>query len=195
MLFRNLRKKEGAVIEVSLANVHLPVKIGHKNAKQLFAEPLNDQLFATGRGSVMDCTIRKRASGQINGVDLFLGLTDVSKDGLRGVARMLESLSAPCGSAIRLPEGTNDPIVFGRTEGLEVSVDAHQTPDPDACHDLVDTCRDAISDLGISRGFDDMADRTSAYFYGESFEAMRDTVETILEDHPVYRGAFLKRLA
>lgn len=195
MLFRNLRKKEGAVIDVSLANVHLPVKIGHKNAKQLFAEPLNDQLFATGRGSVMECTIRKRATGLIIGVDLFLGLRDVSKDGLRVVAGMLEGLAAPCGSSIRLPDGTNDPLVFGRAEGLEVSVEAHQTPDPDACRDLVETCRDAINDLGISRGFDDTADRTSAYFYGESFEAMRDTVETILEDHPLYRGAFLKRMA
>ena len=195
MYFKNLIRKDGVALKVSLANVHLPVRLGHKNAKQLFAEPLNDQLCATGRGSVMDCSIRKRHSGQIIGVDLYLGLTDASKGGLRVVAQMLEALSAPCGSSIRLPDGTNDPLVFGRAEGLEVAVETQHLHDPDAGRDLVATCRDAINDLGVSRGWDERADHTRAYFYGENFEAMRDMVETILEDHPQYHGAYLKRLA
>ena len=112
MFFRDLKPKTGTTLRVVLAEAHLPVKLGHRDAEKVFGEPLKAQLAAAGLGLVTACTLRKRASGAVVGVDIALALTDGRDSALQTVAAMLESLSAPCGSSIRLTDGVGDPVLF-----------------------------------------------------------------------------------
>lgn len=195
MFFRDLKMKQGTALDIKLANVHLPVKLGHRDANKLFAEPLKSQLAVTGLGTVIDCRRRVRSCGLVKGVDLYLGLTDVSPTALGTVTNLLESLAAPCGSSIRLAEGVGDPILFGRTEGLELSINSEVTPDADTRRDLALTCRDAIQKIGVSRGWNISNSRTNFYFYGEDFREMKQRLAQILRDHPRYGEAMLRRVA
>ena len=195
MFFKDLKPKPGAVIETILVNVHLPVKLGHKDANKLFAEPLKAQLAAASLGTVLDCRLRKRASGSVRGVDLYIGLRDATQDALLTIARMLEALSAPCGSSIRMADGIADPLVFGTTEGLEMSIASHLAPGPDERRDLAKTCHDAIGSMGVSRGWDQFDDRTKFYFYGEDFSEMKERIGKRLQGHPRYGDALLRRMA
>ncbi len=195
MFFKDLKPKQGVVIETMLANIHLPVKLGHRDANRLFADPLKAQLAAASLGTVLDCRLRKRASGSVRGVDIYVGLRDASQDALQTIARMLEALAAPCGSSIRMAEGMGDPLLFGRTEGLELSIASHLAPSADARRDLALTCRDAIEEIGVSRGWDADHDRTKFYFYGEDFSEMKERLDRLLRGHPRYGEAALKRVA
>ena len=195
MFFRDVKPKRGVAVDVTLANVHLPVKLGHRDASKLFAEPLRAQMSVAALGTVLECRSRIWANGSVKGVDLLLGLRDHSIDGLRTVVRMLDALAAPCGSSIRLAEGVGNPILFGRTEGLELSVDTQVTPDADARRDLAMTCKHAIEKIGVSRGWDTRNDRTRFYFYGENFEEMKTRLARILAEHPAYGDALLRRVA
>ena len=195
MFFRDVKPKEGATVEVVLADVHLPVKLGHRDAPKLFAEPLKAQLAVAALGTVLDCRRRTWANGVVKGVDLLLGLRDPSQDGLLSVACMLNALAAPCGSSIRLADGIGSPIPFGRTEGLELSIGSDVTPDAEARRDLAMTCKDAIEQIGVSRGWDTSQDRTLFYFYGENFEEMKARLSQTLIEHPQYGDARLKRVA
>ncbi len=195
MFFRDLIHKPGKTLDVQLANVHLPVKLGHRDAKKLFADPLKDQLAAASLGTVIDCKRRVRANGLVNGVDLYLGLTRTTSDALLSVTRMLEILSAPCGSSIRLSEGVGDPILFGRTEGLELSIETEAAPDADARRELAMTCREAIEAISVSRGWNVSDERTQFYFYGEDFSEMKSRLSRTLRDHPLYADAMLRRVA
>lgn len=195
MFFRDLKHKPDTMLDVQLADVHLPVRLGHRDAYKLFAAPLKDQLAAASLGTVLDCRRRTRPSGQVKGVDLYLGLTSVNVDALLTVTRMLEALSAPCGSSIRLSEGVGDPILFGRTEGMELSIDTEVTPDADTRRDLAMTCREVIEDIGVSRGWNVTDSLTQFYFYGENYVVMKNRVQRILRDHPRYRNAMLRRVA
>lgn len=194
MFFRDLKLKK-STLDITLANVHMPVKLGHRDADKLFATPLKAQLAAAALGTVLECKRRVRASGQVQGVDLHLGLTQVSQSALRTVTSMLEALSAPCGSSIRLAEGVGDPIVFGRTEGLELSIETTVTPDAEARRDLAMTCREAIEAIGVSRGWDVSDALTHFYFYGENFAEMKQRLTRILGEHPRYGEAMLRRVA
>lgn len=195
MFFRDLRMKRGAVLDVALAEVHLPVKLGHRDAGKLFAEPMAAKLAAAGLGTVHGVSIRQRGTGEVVGVDLQLGLTNASRDGLRTVAGMLEALAAPLGSSIRLTGGTARPVVFGRAEGLEVSVGVEDAPDADARRELAMVCKDAIESIAVNRGWAETDGRTRLFFYGEDAQRMKRNLGELLAEHPRFGTARVKRLA
>ncbi len=173
MRFRELKFKTGKAHSVTLADVHMPVRLGHRDAERLFANPLKEQLAAISLGTVMGCMRRKRANGEVIGVDLYLGLRKPDRAALETVAGMLENLSAPYGSSIRFSEAPGTPLLFGQAEGLEL----------------------AIANIGVNRGWIEKDGLTRFFFCGEDFAARRRDLARILADHPQFRDASLRRLA
>lgn len=195
MFFRDLKHKSGAVQPVTLADVHMPVRLGHRDAQKLFGDPLKDQLAAAGLGTVMGCMRRKRANGSVIGVDLYLGLRRPGLATLKAVAGMLEALSAPFGSSIRYSDAQGTPLLFGRSEGLELSVANSATPNAEACRKLSKLCYRAIGNIGVNRGWVEREGQTHFYFYGEDVTAMQNGLVRVLSNYPEYSGASLRRLA
>ncbi|MEM6386117.1 MAG: hypothetical protein AAF718_07770 [Pseudomonadota bacterium] len=195
MFFRNIKHKAGTAHQVTLADVHMPVRFGHRDADKLFAKPLKDQLAAASLGTVMGCMRRKRANGDVIGVDLYLGLRQPGRAALRTVADMLEALSAPCGSSIRFSDAPGTPMLFGRSEGLELAIANDITPDADTRRSLAELCRSAIAKSGVNRGWVESEGQTRFFFYGEDFASMKEDLARILSNHPQFSDASLRRLA
>ncbi len=195
MFFREIRLKTNKTHKVTLAEVHLPVRLGHRDPVKLFADPLKDQLAAAGLGTVLDCRPRKRTSGEVIGVDLSLGLTDTSKATFETVTAMLEHLMIPCGASIRHSDGPGTPHLFGRAEGLEVSIDAAIAPDAEARRELATLCIRALDTLAISRGWDETDGQTRLYFYGDDYTTMETNLSPVLASHPLYAAANINRMA
>ena len=195
MLFRNLRHKPGVTLDITLAEVHLPVRLGHRDAQKTFIDPLSQQIAAAGLGTITGFDARQISDHEVVGLDIHLGLTNASRESLGTIARMLEHLRSPCGSSIRLTDTPGDPVLFGTTEGLELSIGTDCTPDVDARKDLAQTCRDAIAEHAVSRGWTKRADQTLFYFYGESFQKMKQSLADALESHPRFSTAALRRMA
>lgn len=195
MFFRNLTPKTGVKLKVTLADVHLPVRLGHRDAEKAFVAPLAQQLAAAALGTVAGFEANQTSDAEIAGLDIFLGLRDASRNGLETVSRMLNHLGAPYGSSIRLSDTPGDPMIFGATEGLELSISAEIAANAEARKSLAQTCRIAIEDHAISRGWVRRADKTLFYFYGESFHDMKERLARILENDPRFSGASFRRLA
>ena len=195
MFFRDLKFKKGPALKVILAEIHLPVRLGHRDAEKTFIDPFAQQLAAAGLGTVTAFDPRRQTESDIAGLNIFVGLTDASKSTLETIARMLEQLHAPYGSSIRLTDAPGDPLLFGVTEGLELSIGAEISNDAMARKDLFQTCRAAIADHAVSRGWARRADRTSFYFYGTRFDDMKERLTNALEDDPRFASAVLRRLA
>ncbi|MGI9391834.1 MAG: hypothetical protein ACR2O1_17405 [Boseongicola sp.] len=194
MFFRDLKMKSGTSFEVVLAEARLPVRLGHRDAKMVFGDPMARQLAATGLGAVTDVRAHEEAPDDVFGVTLFLGLRDSSRDGLKAVSKMLEHLHAPLGSSLRLSLG-GEPMVFGATEGLELSVANTDTPDAGSRRQLAQACTEAMKGFAISRGWAKRADRTIFYFYGESFQRMQTSLAQLLDADPIFASAVARRLA
>lgn len=195
MFFRDLKMKPDAVLDMVPADVHLPVRLGHRDAAKVFGEPLGQQMAALALGEVLGCSSRTRATGEVVGVEMRLGLTDASKTGLRTIAGMLERLAAPLGSSIRLVSGTGAPLLFGRAEGIEVSVGIDTAPDGEARRELAEVCLKAVDRMAVNRGWIERGGRTRLYFYGEDVKAMKDILARKLVAHPRFGGARFDRLA
>ena len=110
------------------------------------------------------------------------------------IGRMLEMLHAPAGSSIRLTVG-GDPLIFGASEGLELSIASGDAKDAAARRDLAKMCSTAMKDFAINRGWTKRAERTIFYFYGDSFQRMQTTLTRLIEDHPHLATATARRLA
>lgn len=195
MFFRDLRLKKGVTLKITLAEVHLPVRLGHRDVEKTFIEPLGQQMAAAGLGKITGFGVRQMTETDIAGLDLRLGLTHAARPALETVARMLEHLRAPYGSSIRLADVPGDPILFGATEGLELSIGTDAAPDAEARRDLARACHGAIADQAVSRGWTRHANRTLFYFYGESFAEMKERLAKALDDDPRFSSAILRRLA
>lgn len=195
MFFKNLQMKKGVTLSVILAEAYLPVRLGHRDADKVFGDPLRAQLAAAGLGTLNDCRPRLSRTGEILGVDLFLGLTDARRSALETVSRMLEALKAPLGSSIRLSDGIGDPLIFGITEGLELSIASEATPNAETRRELALTCHNAMENSAVSRGWARRKGETVFYFYGESFAEMQNTLAKILSGHPRFCTAVTRRLA
>ena len=196
MFFREIKFKKGGKHRVTLADVHLPVRLGHRDAAKVFGAPLTAQLAAASLGTVMSCTPRTRGTEKTAiGVDIALGLRKTDEATLKSVAGMLEALSAPCGSSIRLSETVGDPLLFGWTEGLELAIDTPYAPNPEMRRELALTCRDALERRGVSRGWDQRKDKTLFYFYGENFADMRARRARVLDPGAPYGVATFRRMA
>ncbi|WP_413719960.1 hypothetical protein [Silicimonas sp. MF1-12-2] len=195
VFFRDLKFKKGAALQVMLAEIHLPVRLGHRDAEKTFITPFTQQLAAAGLGTVTGFKPRRVHEDGIEGLDIFVGLTNSSRNALETVARMLEQLSAPYGSSVRLSETPGDPVIFGVTEGLELSIGTDITPDANTRKELVQACRSAIEDRAVSLGWARRADRTLFYFYGERFDEMKKRLDSVLDEDPRFASAVLRRMA
>ncbi len=195
MFFRDIKRKRNAIHDIQLAEVHLPIKLGHRDAERLYMEPLNAQLTAANLGTVLECKQRTRGEGVVIGIDLFLGLTDISKTAFRQIVDMLEHLTAPFGSSIRLTDAPGNPHLFGNAEGIELSLAQDIVPDAHARRDLAGLCREVVEDLGVNRGWVESNGLTRLYFYGEDYQLMKSELAKILSRHPKYADANLRRLA
>lgn len=193
MFFRDLKLKQ-TTIDVTFVEARLPIRMGHRDASKVFAEPLNRQLAATAMGTLTKVRAHEAGPDDICGVTLYLGLRDASREGLTNVAHMLEFLHAPYGSSIRRADG-GEPILFGIAEGLEISVDSALAPDAPSRRDLAKTCSDAMKGLAINRGWIKRADQTVFYFYGENVRSMQDRLRDAFESHPVLATARARRMA
>ena len=87
------------------------------------------------------------------------------------------------------------PMMFGRAEGIELSIDTAGNPDAAARRDFAVTCREAAEKTGVNRGWNETAGRTRFYFYGEDIRAMKRNLARVLDEHPELNGVRLRRLA
>jgi hypothetical protein len=177
-----------------LAEAALPVKLGRTDADEAFARPLDRRVRALGLGQVTGTGVRRGREGEVEGIDIFFALVTLHPRALKAIAGLLEDLDAPLGSSIEFTE-TGLRHVFGRTEGLGLYLDRRDgIVDEDDALDLLEACTDALGADAIYQGSDDLGDRAVFYFYGDSFNTMKNALSFLMTSHPQFRNAYARRL-
>lgn len=193
MLFRALKPKFLARPSY-LAEAYLPVKLGRTDANTVFAKPLDRRIRALGLGQVTGAGVHRNREGEVDGVNLFFALVTLHPRALRTIGGLLEELDAPVGSVLAFCD-TNARHVFGRTEGLGLYLDRRDgVADDEDALDLLEVCTDALDGDAIYQGSDDLGDKAVLYFYGDSFNRMKNALSYLLTSHPQLRNAYTRRL-
>ncbi|MEL6169899.1 MAG: hypothetical protein AAFR35_14515 [Pseudomonadota bacterium] len=195
MLIKNiLRKMDKTGVRGRFATAFLPLGFAADVPETTFLRPLDRALTATGLG---------RATGQMSqaltetrpaGLAISMKLVTDAPRALHEVAAILTRLDAPKGSTVGNAEKP-DLVKFGAAEGLVLSIaEADITLGDDDRLDVLEACTDALEGAGLYVGRTWDGDRTALYFYGDSFNRMRNAITFVMTTDARCRNAVARRM-
>lgn len=198
-LLRNLfgsskRKPVAFYIEARLNDKIMPIFRG-----EVYEDPLDEFLKANFYGEVTGGGTQLDINNEIAFCDLKIKLnTQPTDQVIKEIIDVLELLGAPKGSKIILASG-NKEIPFGKLEGLGLYLDGvnlsdevYKNSDSEALATDIIRLADIKSDV---IRFSEGNTETALFFYGESFENIKDSITDYINNVPDCEGCRIVQIA
>jgi hypothetical protein len=188
-------KKSETVIVVQINDKIMPIFRG-----ELYEDPLDKFLYEHGFGEIVGGGTMQAQSGEIQFCDIQI-LLNPDKDPqkvIEEVQNFFESMGVPKGSFITI-EGSYHQINIGNQEGLAIYLDGTGLPD-----EVYAQCDSnfVLSELSKLIGYDGEIERywegnteTALYFYGESFETMKESISEFVNTYPLCKNSRIVQIA
>jgi hypothetical protein len=203
-LFKKQVKRKMIVDEPDFSGNYLVVTINDKVMPvlrgEIYADPLHQFLKENQYGEVSGGGTRQLPSGEIENCEIEISLErDNIDDALvKEIIKQLEKCGAPKGSFLFV-ENTGDVISFGVNEGIGIYIDSINQQDDvykniDAKALANEIIQIANLESSIIRSWQGKTE-IGYYFYGKSFENIRNSIETIIQSNPVYKTVRLNQIA
>jgi hypothetical protein len=182
-----------------------PIVVAHLNVRsqplqrgEFFEDPLDELLAEEGLGSVVGggTELADEPAG-VSSSEIEISVTDTDPDTILKIIVMLEKLGAPKGSEIRI-EG-RAPAPFGATEGLALFLNG--TDLPGEVYESADVnatlsgLSNAMTGKGMLLGHWEGSRETALYFYGPSFDAMKEAALAYTIRDPLCRQCRIEQIA
>lgn len=198
-LFGNNKAEQSQSAEnymvVTLNDKIMPIDRGN-----VYEDPLDEFIQANGIGEVTGGGTLQLESGEIEYCDIEIRLNKdiLSESQIKLVIEKLESLGAPKGSKLTI-EKTGEKIDFGIKEGLGiyldgVNLDADVYKNSDS-NIVVSEIKRLINDSSETVRYWMGQTETGLYFYSDSFDKMKDSIQSFISEYPLCKGARVERIA
>jgi hypothetical protein len=195
-LFLNQNKTpKGALIVAEINDKIKPIDRG-----DVYEEPIDKFLKANKLGEICGGGTLLEKNGEILSCDIQMQLftENPEKELLNTIIKKLEELGAPIGSKL-VSENNNTKIEFGKLQGIALYLDGINLPD--------EVYRSAdpfflVSEIKKLAGIQTEVIRewtgeseTGFYFYGDSYERIKDSIADFIATYPLCKGARIVRIA
>lgn len=169
-------------------------KVSPLDRRNLYMLPLHDFLSDHNYGEISGGGILKEEPGEIIFCDIHVKFykKEISTIVLNEIINFVEICGAPKGSKIII-ENTHQEIPFGKNEGIAIYLDGEN---------LEEKADFVQSEISKRTNTLQSADRywkgnstTGLYFYGQSFEKMKEEVSHFMSAYPVYKSARITQIA
>lgn len=173
-------------------------KVSPLDRRNLYMLPLNDFLTENNYGEISGGGILKEEPGEIIFCDIHVKLyqEEINTEILNEIINFVEICGAPKGSKVII-EKTHQEISFGKNEGIAIYFNGKKSPEKDQQDYDVDFVQAEISKLtntSQERYWKGNA-TTGLYFYGKSFDKMKDNVSDFMHTYPLYKTARIAQIA
>jgi hypothetical protein len=164
---------------------------------EVFEDPLDEILQASGTGRVTGGGTMLGEEGEIESCDLEIALPEATDAAIGALRRALEGLGAPRGSKLIWNDGANE-LAFGTCEGLAVYLNGADLPDS-----VYEDCDVNVvyEELGRLVGSEGRVvshwqgpQETALYLYGQSADAMLSRIRPFLDTYPLCQKARVVKL-
>ncbi|MFT4104973.1 MAG: DUF1266 domain-containing protein [Lacrimispora sp.] len=182
---------------------------------------LNARLQPIDRGDVyeydLDKTLKKYRMGEIVGGGTALGKDgevedcdieiSLKEDLIEDFIGFVNSIPIPKGSYLMIDEDTlsekdrfqRDKINVGQLEGLALYLNGSDLPKEvyESCdvNYVMEELEKILSDCGEMFSYFEGSTETALYFYGESFDKMKNRISSFIEDYPLCRQCRIIQIA
>ena len=149
-------------------------------------------------GEISGGGILKEEPGEIIFCDIHVKLyqEEITTVVLNEIINFVEICGAPKGSKVII-EKNHEEIPFGKNEGIAIYFDGENSPEKDQQHYDVDFVQAEISKLTNTsqERYWKGNTTTGLYFYGKSFDKMKDNVSDFMHTYPLYKTARIAQIA
>jgi hypothetical protein len=173
-------------------------KVSPLDRRNLYMLPLHDFLTDNNYGEISGGGILKEEPGEIIFCDIHVKFhkDEISIAVLNDIINFVEICGAPKGSKIII-EKTHLEIPFGKNEGIAIYFDGennHKKNQEDYNVDFVQSEISKLTSTSQERHWKGNA-TTALYFYGKSFDTMKDGVSDFMHTYPLYKSARIAQIA
>lgn len=185
----------GNFIVATLNDKVMPIDRG-----EIYEDPLNEFLKTNGIGEVTGGGTMQLKTGELEycDVEIQLNSEEINESYISSIIEKLEELGAPKGSKLTI-EKTDQKIEFGKKEGLGIylpginlSDEVYKTSDSEALAKEIRRLANIEDDtLRYWQGNTE----TGLYFYGESFEKIKNAIADFVSTHPECENCRIEQVA
>jgi len=174
-------------------------KVSPLDRRNLYMLPLHDFLSENNYGEISGGGILKEEPGEIIFCDIHVKFykEKISTAVLNDIINFVEICGAPKGSKIII-EKTHQEIPFGKNEGIAIYLDEKNIEEKNH-ESYVDFVQSEISKRtnisSTTERYWKGNSTTGLYFYGQSFEKMKDEVSHFMIANPLYKTARIAQIA
>lgn len=167
---------------------------------EVYEDPLDEFLKQKGYGEITGGGTLQSQTGEIKYCDIEIKLPGkvIDRVILFDIIKQIESFGAPKGSKL-LIENTKEEIAFGKLEGFGIYLDGvnlsdevYKNSDPAA---LATEIRRLANIKSNEPRFWEGNTETALYFYGDSFEMMKNSIINFINTHPECENAKIQKIA
>jgi hypothetical protein len=189
-------EKLGTFIVIQLNDKIMPIDRG-----EFYEDPLQQLLSANNYGEVTGGGTMQDQSGEIVycDIEILLYKGNDHKKIIDEIVNKLEALGAPRGSHITIENLKEEHVPFGKKEGIAIYLDGINLPD--SVYAQYDS-NVVLSELSKLVGYNGEVQRywqgntgTAFYFYGHSFEDMKNTISEFISTYPLCQNARIIQIA
>lgn len=188
-------ENSGEFIIIQLNDKIMPLDRG-----ELYEEPLDEFLRSNNYGEVTGGGTMQAKSGEIVHCDIEILIYDGNdyKKIIDEIIMKFENLGVPKGSFVSI-DSTEERIAFGKNEGLAIYLDGINLPD----HVYAECDSNVVlKELSRLTGYSGDVQRywqgnseTALYFYGDSYEAMRNAILEFTSTYPLCQNSRIIQIA
>lgn len=176
--------------------LHLNARLRPLDRGDIYEDPIGAALEKNGCGYVSGGGTMQDVNGEIMSCDIEICLNNKSTDILRRLQNAIQRIGAPKGSFLR---GDDLDIPVGTLEGLALYLNGKDLPDEvyKSCdvNDLIEKLDLLLDGLGHMYSYWYGPDDTALYFYGTSFDEMKERMGEFLTEYPLCQKCKVKRIS
>ena len=193
-LFKRSAKKKKAEPQFHIT-LNINAKIMPMDRGDVFEDPIDEFLQSTGLGEVDGGGTLMSESGEIENCDVEIYLHDGSEENIGKLYDLVTDIGVPKGSFLI---SENDRKEIGELEGLALylngtDLDEEVYKTNDINHLFSELVR-LLGDEYNYHSYWEGPEETALYFYGPSFDQMKDLISEFVEKYPLCEKSRLVQL-
>lgn len=174
--------------------IELNAKLQPIHRGEMFEEKLEKALADADAGELLGGGTFQLNTGEIKCCDIELNVKDDWLDKVIDFIKQIRII--PKGSKIICGEDT---IQIGHVEGMAIYLNGVELPaevyQANDVNELISCLDNAMNDKGFMYSWWEGKTETALYFYGNSFDEMRNSIQSVIDKHPLCKMCRIEKIA
>jgi len=193
------KKEKKTVKKVNIFyTLNINARLQSFDRADIYADRIDDEIISAGIGEIDGGGSLLNTNGEIISCDVDIVLNNEDSGTFNQLIEILNKFEFPKGSRLSNDDGDNI-VQLGNLEGMAVYLNGTDLPenvykDCDVNY-VIEKMNKKMNGLGSMYSYFEGNKETALYFYGKSFEQMKQAIETFTAKYPLCEKCRIEKIA